>query len=266
MRFLEQPGAHNERPLRAAAIGMGVQGSGFRLCCARLPSWRALTQLANSCPPPLKRWATRRTALVAFSAVCLLTLNSGCAAWSYENIKLGQTPSEYSRALPEAGRVQTEIGLCSLYRRESTRLWGSDHADRRTESIVLLLTADRRVAGKFRAVTREKSGGILPLGKSSYELAGELSPDLYGTSGATTTDTIRALVADLMDTIQPKVAVDAHSLVAGGLVRLVWPETEDPGISEGMLEELLKLVPGDGERFTELRDDGVLAVRYFASF
>jgi len=188
------------------------------------------------------------TALVAAATLFL----TGCADWSYRQIRLGQSSEDYARVLPAETSRRTALGLCHL----SSDPFG------RTDAFVALLTSDRRVAGKLRARYYERDWGFKV--DRGYWLEGELDPELYGVQSTGPLDTLRAIAADLTDYRGEKLALDAHAWVAAGLLRLMqrWPGVEDVGVSSQRLSELFELVPGGGAARIEVDTQGVYRLEY----
>jgi hypothetical protein len=183
----------------------------------------------------------------------LALLLSGCASWSYEQIQLGQSPKDYERVLPVETSRKTALGLCHLG--QGRRGY--------TDALVVLLTDDRRVAGKLWA---RKSGGGRRLGRGAggFRLVGELDPGLCGVAGSGPLDTLRAIAAELTDYRGEKLAQDAHGWVAAGLVRLMqrWPGVRDVGVSSQWLDGLLERVPGGGTARLEIDERGIYHLEY----
>ncbi len=188
-------------------------------------------------------------AIVAASVLLFLT---GCADWSYRQIQLGQSSEDYERVLPAETSRRTALGLCHLSR----------DAFGRTEAFVVLLTSDRRVAGKLRARHCERNWGFKV--ERGFQLEGELDPELYGVPSAGPLDTLRAIAADLTDYRGERLALDAHAWVAAGLVRLMqrWPGVEEVGVASQRLSELFELVPGGGVARIEVDEQGVYRLEY----
>jgi len=182
----------------------------------------------------------------------LAVLLSGCVDWSYRQIRLGQPGDECERLLPAASSRRTALGLCHLH----------DDKLGRTDALVVLLTADRRVAGKLWARRFERNWGLKT--SRGYWLVGELNPELYRVRAAGPIDTLRAIAGELTDYRGEKLALDAHALVAAGLARLMqrWPGVTDPGVSSQRLTELLEVVPGGGIARLEVDERGTYRLEY----
>jgi hypothetical protein len=177
---------------------------------------------------------------------------TGCADWAYRQIQLGQSAEEYERVLPAETSRRTAVGLCHL----SSDRFG------RTDAFVVLLTGDRRVAGKLRARHYERDWGLKV--DRGFWLEGELDPELYGVQSTGPLDTLRAIAGELTDYRGEKLALDAHAWVAAGLVRLMqrWPGVEDVGVSSQRLSELFELVPGGGAARLEVNEHGIYRLEY----
>lgn len=182
----------------------------------------------------------------------LLLLCTGCADWSYRQIRLGQSSEDYARILPPETSRRTALGLCHL----------SSDGFGRTEAFVVLLTSDRRVAGKLRARHYQRDWGLRV--DRGFWLEGELDPELYGVQSTGPLDTLRAIAGELTDYRGEKLALDAHAWVAAGLVRLIqrWPGVRDVGVSSQRLSELFERVPGGGVARIEVDENGIYRLEY----
>jgi hypothetical protein len=191
-----------------------------------------------------------RGALALLAALALLCL-TGCADWSYRQIRLGQESDDFERVLPAETSRRTALGLCHL----------SEDKLGRTDAIVVLLTSDRRVAGKLRAHFQRNWGFKTDYG---FWLQGELDPELYGVEASGPLDTLRALAVELTDYQGERLALDAHAWAAAGLVRLIqrWPGVADAGVSSQRLEELFEQVPGGGTARLEVDERGIYRLEY----
>lgn len=165
----------------------------------------------------------------------LALVPAGCASWSYDAVQPGQVPREYEYRLPAAATQRTPLGLCYV----SRDLTG------RSDVIVLLVTADRRLAGKFHA-----ERVVLRLGprvQRSYRLRGLVDPGLLGAGRAGPLDVLRAVLSDLVQAEAQASVRQAHHEVAAGLARLIerWPAAElDPAHAEALREALEGVAPG----------------------
>jgi hypothetical protein len=186
------------------------------------------------------------------TGLTLLAL-TGCTNWSYRQIQLGQSPKDYERVLPAETSRKTALGLCHL----------SEDRFGHQDALVVLLANDRRVAGKLWARhfgRKWRLGGA----ERGFRLVGELDPELYGVAGSGPLDTLRAIAGELTDYRGEKLAVDAHTWVAAGLVRLMqrWPGVRDTGVASQRLDELLDLVPGGGTARLEIDERGIYHLEY----
>jgi hypothetical protein len=198
----------------------------------------------------LRRW--RATRAVLLLAMLTGLLNAACAQWSYDRVKLGQGPPDYERAFPAESARRTHLGLCSL--RED--VFG------RTDAVVVLLTHDRRVAGKVHATRFIRDYGFKT--DEGFLLQGELDPQLAELQATAPLDTLRAIAVDLAEYQGERLAMEAHAWVAGGLVRLIqcWPHVNDIGIAAVRLTELFELVPGGGEARIAVNPAGIYQFEY----
>ena len=184
-------------------------------------------------------------------ALALLPL-VGCVDWGYQRIQLGEPADRYERVLPAETSRRTALGLCHL----------SEDKFGRTDAFVVLLTSDRRVAGKLRARHYEHDWGFKV--ERGFLLEGELDPELCGVQASGPLDTLRAIAGELTDYRGEKLALDAHAWVAAGLARLMqrWPRVEDVGVSSQRLSELFELVPGGGAARIEVDERGIYRLEY----
>jgi hypothetical protein len=179
-------------------------------------------------------------------------LNAGCAQWSYSQIELGQEPQDYERAFPAESARRTHLGLCSL----------CEDAFGRTDAVVVLLTHDRRVAGKIHATRFLRDYGLKT--DEGFLLQGELDPRLAELQATGPIDTLRVIATDLAEYQGEKLAMEAHAWVAGGLVRLIqcWPHVNEVGIAAARLTELFELVPGGGAARIAVDPAGIYQFEY----
>ena len=191
-----------------------------------------------------------------YPAPALLTpfilLLAGCVDFGYNQIELGQRQREYQQAFPEEKTRRTAAGLCYF-----ERDWLG-----RTEAIIVLLTADRQVAGKLRASHSEQR---TPFGlETRYQLVGELEPQLIDLQGAGPIDTLRVLADELTAAEGDNAVREAHGWVAAGLVRLVqhWPHVGDEGPAITRLTDLLERVPAGGEARITIDPHGAYLIEY----
>ena len=216
---------------------------------------KELTAAGVASPPPwkggapMRSWATQAALLLAMLAGLL---NAGCAQWSYSHIKLGQEPQDYERAFPAESARRTHLGLCSL----------CEDAFGRTDAVVVLLTRDRRVAGKVHATRFVRDYGFKR--DEGFLLRGELDPQLAELQATGPIDVLRVIATDLAEYQGEKLAMEAHAWVAGGLVRLIqcWPHVNEVGIEAARLTELFELVPGGGEARIAVDQAGIYQFEY----
>lgn len=197
--------------------------------------------------------AHRRFLATGMLAALTLPPLTGCADWSYRKIQIGQVPQDYGRVLPADTSRRTSLGLCHL----SGETWGQ------TEAIVVLLTSDRRVAGKLRARVLRSRWGRGP-GEPGYLLQGELDPELYGVQDAGPLDALRAITSELIDYRGEQLALEAHAWIAVGLTRLMqrWPGVAEAGAATERLRDALEMVPGGGAARIEVDERGVYHLEY----
>ena len=178
----------------------------------------------------------------------LLTLLTGCGSWTYRHVRIGQPPREYEQILPAEKSRHTAVGICYLDVDQSHR----------SDALVVLLTDDRRVAGKLWARHRHRKAG------SNYRLVGKIDPVLFGTQAAGMTNTLRAIAVELTEQHDGQFAAQAHAWVAGGIVRLLEqaPGPPDLGVSSRRLDELFDRVPGGGVSRMEFDRYGNIVIEY----
>lgn len=181
-----------------------------------------------------------------------LAASGGCAQLGYQQIRIGQEAREYRRALPEGRTIRTTAGVAYL----EQDLLG------KTDAIVLLLTRDQRVAGKFHAQHQRRDLGFRI--ETCYSLQGELDPQLIRLAGAGPLDMLRAIADELTRDEADTAARAAHDWVAAGLVRLVqhWPHVGDEGPAFPRLTEMLARVPGGGLARITVLPNGNHVVEY----
>ncbi len=201
----------------------------------------------------LVAWLPR--CLARLSLLCAALPTTGCVAFSFDRVRLGQTQPEYRPAFPEGRTRRTPVGLCYL-----------EHDPfGRTDAVVLLLAGDRRVAGKFYAVHVERRGPLAV--ETSYQLRGELNPGLARLAGTGLVDTLRAVTDELTAGDPDAFVREAQGWVAAGLVRLIqqWPHTGDAGPATTRMADLLERVPGQGTARVTVTPVGVLQFEYTQS-
>lgn len=198
-------------------------------------------------------WGVAAGPGVALSVIVLAASSvAGCARFSYDRVQLGQTQREYQRAFPEDGSRRMPAGIC----------YQTQDGLGRTEAVVVLLTGDRRISGKFYASHSERTGW---LGTGiSYRLVGELDPMLVELQGAGPIDALRAVADELTATESDQFARDTQAWIAAGLVRLVqhWPHVGDEGPALTRLTGTLERVPAGGAARISVDPRGVYLLEY----
>jgi hypothetical protein len=191
-------------------------------------------------------------AIVPWLTILATTLAAGCAELSYSGIRLGQEQREYQQAFPEDRTRRTPTGICYL---EKDPLG-------RTDAMVLLLTADRRVAGKLHATHFERNYGFKV--ETGYRLVGELDPAMLRLSSTGPIDALRAVADELTATEADAFARQTQAWVAAGLVRLVqhWPHVGDEGPAFTRLTSVLERVLGGGLARITVDPRGVYLLEY----
>jgi len=203
----------------------------------------------STCTKAPEPTAARRSARVLLLAAGLC---GGCANWTYDRVRLGQSLEGAERLMPPATSQRTALGLYHL------RADGLG----RTDAVVLLATEDRRVSAKLHAVRVERNYGVRT--ERAYLLRGELDPQLAETQSTGPIDTLRMLARELTEYQGVKPALDAHAWVAAGLARLIqcWPRVEDVGVSAQRLTELFERVPGGGSATLAVDSSGTYRFEY----
>lgn len=179
------------------------------------------------------------------------SLAGGCADLSYDRVRLGMTQRECERLLPADAVWRTELGFCHR----------TTDAVGRTDALVVLLGRDQCVAGKLQATCHPQQRFGLERG---FWLRGELDPLAMGLGATGPVDALRAVAADLADYQGVKPALEAHALVAAGLVRLVerWPHMGPAGANYPRLADTLEVVPGGGEGVIRIDGRGTYIIQY----
>jgi hypothetical protein len=208
-------------------------------------------RFAHNCAMTLLRVRFSGRRLHRTGVAALLWL-SGCADLAVDRIRPGQRPQEYEGTLPAASTRRTDLGLACLEQSPTGRI----------DAIVLMLTSDRRVAGKLHATHWSAGGGLPP--QPAYRLRVQVDPVLASVQGAGPIDTLRMLAGDLACYEGERLARDAHAWVAGGLVRLLqrWPGVTDFGVAETRMSQLNDLVPAGGEARMIVDRDGQYRFEY----
>ncbi len=180
-----------------------------------------------------------------------LLVSTGCASWSYQQIQLGQAPSEYDHRLPSDTSRRTPIGLCDL------RAGGGGDV----EALLVLLATDRRVSAKFHAKRISRDYGVWE--RRRYTLIGVIDLARSGLPASEPTDALRAILLDIVSARTDRQAHDAHSWIAAGILRLIQARAPDAdlGIAADTLAELVARVPAGGSGSASV-SEGVLHVSY----
>lgn len=180
-----------------------------------------------------------------------LPLIVGCADWSYEKVQLGQEMRAIERVFPEEKTRRGDFTFSYL-----------ESGSRRTDAICVLLTHDRRVAGKVQATLRKRWRGMQPV--QQYTLRGELDTALLGLGEVGPVDVLRTVADDITSEGDDAFEREAHGWVAAGLVRLVeaWPQTADPGPAYPRLADMLDRVPAGGRAAINTIGDKRLGISY----
>lgn len=188
--------------------------------------------------------------LLALLGLC--AAGSGCAQFGYDRIGLGDDPRRYERAFPSDDLRQTRAGLVYLDAN------GRDRAD----AVVVLLTRDRLVAGRFYARFEEERFGFPP--ETRYTLTGEMDPILLRLPNVGPVDMLRIIADDLTRPEEDAFVRDAQAWIAVGIVRLLqqWPQVHDVGPGVARLADALQRVPGGGVAQIRATPAGVLQIEY----
>ena len=186
------------------------------------------------------------------STAVLVTLLTGCAEMCYERVQLGQEQRAYRSVFPEENTRRSTEGVC----------YCEKDGFGRTEAAILLLTGDRRVAGKLYALHHARKSGLQA--ETIYRLRGELDPQLLKLSATGPIDMLRAIADGLTTSGEDTFVREAHGWVAGGLVRLMqrWPHVGDEGPAVTRLTETLERVPAGGIARISVDGRGVYFIEY----
>lgn len=179
----------------------------------------------------------------------------GCVGLSYDRLSLGAARNEYETAFPEEAARRSDKTVAYF---EKSPLG-------EVEAVVVLISADRRVAGKLRVSAREPSSSFQPA-STRVQLIGEIDPRLAGYERVGPIDTLRAIAADLADNPADALTRDAHGWVSAALVRLLqrWPSVEDEGPAITQVQDYLDRVPAGGIATLTSDERGVFRVAYEA--
>lgn len=197
---------------------------------------------------PARRSLSVAGMLLLLAAAGLL----GCTQMSINQLLLGYYVRDPSRVFPEGRSRRTDLGLCYL----NTDVLGQ------TEAVVVLLTREQRIAGKFHARSAETNYGFRV--DASYSLRGELDPNVAALAGTGPLDSLRAIADDLTLDVDDPLVREAQAWVAAGIVRLIqqWPHVGDEGPAAVRLTEMLERVPRGGESTITIRPDGTHVIEY----
>lgn len=209
-----------------------------------------LLNSANPAARPVLSLAARLC--LALSAALL----AGCADTTYKQLRLGQQRSEYDRIMPRESTRATDYGMAYLTH---------SAAKGRTDAIVVLVTPDRRIAGKIQAVVVERANWLLPGStQRGFLLRGEIDPHIAQLEATGPVDTLRLVAADLIRYRGDRLATDSHAIVAGGLVRLMqaWPNVTDVGVDTARIAPVLEQIPAGGVTNIAVNSDGVYRFDY----
>jgi hypothetical protein len=190
--------------------------------------------------------------VVLLSTAALVALLTGCAEMCYERVQLGQEQRAYRGIFPEESTRRSTAGVC----------YCEKDGFGRTDAAVLLLTGDRRVAGKLYALHQERKSGLQA--ETTYRLRGELDPQLLKLSATGPIDMLRAIADDLTTAGDDTFVREAHGWIAGGLVRLMqrWPHVGDEGPAFTRLTEMLERIPAGGVARIAVDPRGVYSIEY----
>jgi hypothetical protein len=181
-----------------------------------------------------------------------MTLLTGCAELCYDRVQLGQEQRAYRSVFPDDNTRRSATGVC----------YCEKDGFGRTDAAVLLLTGDRRVAGKFYALYLERKTGLQA--ETSYRLRGELDPELLKLSATGPIDMLRAIADELTTAEGDTFVREAHGWIAAGLLRLMqrWPHVGDEGPAVTRLTEMLERIPAGGVARVAIDPRGVYTIEY----
>jgi hypothetical protein len=190
----------------------------------------------------------------AWLAGLLLPLCGGCANWTYERVQIGMDRAECERQFADESYQRTGLGFSH---------WQAAASGAR-EALVILLSTDGRVVGKFQASYRAdaKAGQ----GRHEYRLSGELDPQRAGLGATGPLDALRVLLIELLDEPGVQTVRSGHVWIAAGLLRLVerWPHVEPQAVADGLLAEALEHVPDKGDARLGIDRRGVYQFEYLS--
>ncbi|MCA9243499.1 MAG: hypothetical protein KDA32_06065 [Phycisphaerales bacterium] len=179
-----------------------------------------------------------------------LTVHAGCSSgWGFERIALGDTPSQYERALPLDGVRRTQTGMC----------W-TGPGGAQSDVVVVQTSKDGRVCAKFRVTESESPN----LGEPRYAFRAALDPQLYGVARADPINALRALLLDIRDNAADPVVSAAQRRVAGAIARwlVVWPGVDSTGLDEAEQDTLLREAPSGGTATMRVTSKGAFQYEY----
>lgn len=184
--------------------------------------------------------------------VIAILLIPGCAQWNCQQLRIGQGPGEYDRILPAEQTRRTESGLAS---------WAEDLFSDRVDATIVLLSRDRRIAGRILTTRVERAGLRREV---ELSLEGEIDPRLSGFDRTAPIDILRALMSELAMFQGEQLARDAHAYTAAALSRMVgaWPGSDGPPQRISGLGEYLDKVPSGGTTTIIVDSGGVVLFRY----
>lgn len=196
--------------------------------------------------------AVPRAAAFATGALIALVALTGCAQFGYDQLQIGQELRNPDRLFPAERTTRSDVGLGYL-----ERDWFG-----RTDAVVVLLTRDRLVAGKFHAAHINGASGWPA--QRGYALRGVFDPTLWRLDEAGPLDALRVVADELTQRREGRAVPEAQEWVAAGLVRTVqqWPHLGDAGPAFVRLTELLGRVRAGGTATLGIRPDGTYAVEY----
>lgn len=178
----------------------------------------------------------------------------GCASWNFQQLKIGQGPGEYDRILPAEQTRRTEGGIAS---------WSDDPLAGRSDATIVLLSRDRRIAGRILTSRIERVGLRREI---EVMLEGELDPRLAGLERTGPIDILRALLSELAQFQGEQLARDANAHTAAAIARMVaaWPGSESPAPRMSGLSDFMDRIPSGGETSVTVDGDGLIRFRYHA--
>lgn len=191
------------------------------------------------------------TIAIGFAAGLLLA-TTGCSGWAYDQVRLAHDKSDYETKFLTTKTRRTELGLANL----------DSDGPGRTDAVVVLVTHDRRIAGKFHATLVERNYGFTT--GRGYQLRGEFDTHLAGFSDTGAVDALRAISVELLRVGNDKLVRDVHSLVAAGLIRMIEqaPQGAETLPVYPRLLDMLERVPAGGVATINDSEPGIIRVHY----